>query len=137
MLTVTTMIVTAALSTAPRAQTPAAANASTCLHAPGTEAPDQAIRTRQALGLTRTINSAEAGFRAKAGTGGYGDLGQLVAYQFLKPPPAGGEYVPGFDLHLDLTGKGYWFSVVDTTDACGFRFISNQDGLIFTAEPIR
>lgn len=47
------------------------------------------------------------------------------------------EIVPGFKLTLDTTPKGYWFEVVDKTDACGFRFISTQTGLIFTAQPIR
>jgi hypothetical protein len=131
----TAMMISAALHGASQAKISPAAPA--CLHEAGTETPDQQLRKQRAVGHARTINSAEAAFHVKAGTGKYGELGQLVAYQFLKPAPAGGQYVPGFDLHLDVTDKGYWFSVVDTTDACGFRFISNQDGLIFTAEPIR
>jgi hypothetical protein len=49
----------------------------------------------------------------------------------------GENIVAGWRLSLDLTPKGYWFSIVDTTDPCGFRYISNEQGLIFTAEPIR
>jgi hypothetical protein len=40
-------------------------------------------------------------------------------------------------LTFDTTQRGYWFEIKDVTDACGLRFISNQGGLIFTAEPIR
>jgi hypothetical protein len=36
-----------------------------------------------------------------------------------------------------VTADGYWFMVKDQTDACGFAYISNQNGLIYTAEPIR
>ena len=135
MTILTAMMISAVLHGAPHAKTPPAPAA--CLHEAGAETPDQHDRKVRALGLARTVNSAEAAFRVKAGTGKYGELGQLVAYEFLKPTPTTGQYVPGFDLRLDVTDKGYWFSVVDTTDSCGFRFISNQDGLIFTAEPIR
>jgi hypothetical protein len=27
--------------------------------------------------------------------------------------------------------------IKDTADPCGFAFVSNQDGVIYTAEPIR
>jgi hypothetical protein len=47
------------------------------------------------------------------------------------------DIVPGWALTLDVTEKGYWFMVKDAQDPCGFAFISNQTGLIFTAEPIR
>jgi hypothetical protein len=32
---------------------------------------------------------------------------------------------------------GYWFMVKDKTDPCGFAFLSNTAGVIYTAEPIR
>jgi hypothetical protein len=108
-----------------------------CLHDPATETPDQRARRVQAVGLARTVNSAEATFSAQSGTQTYGDLDQLVAHNMLKAAPPSGQYVVGFDLHLDVLEKRYWFEVVDTTDSCGFRFISNQKGLIFTAEPIQ
>ena len=47
------------------------------------------------------------------------------------------DIVPGFKLTLDTGEKGYWFEIADKTDACGFRYISNQNGLIFVAQPIR
>ncbi len=45
--------------------------------------------------------------------------------------------MPGRQLVLDVTADGYWFMVKDKTDPCGFAFISNQNGLIFEAQPIR
>lgn len=45
--------------------------------------------------------------------------------------------MPGWTLTLDLTPQGYWFMIKDKTDPCGFAFVSNQDGLIFEAQPIR
>ena len=47
------------------------------------------------------------------------------------------DIVPGWKLTLDVTSNGYWFMVKDTMDPCGFAYISNQSGLIFTAEPLR
>lgn len=48
-----------------------------------------------------------------------------------------GDILPGWKLTLDLTQKGYWFMIKDTTDACGYAFVSTQDGLIYTAQPLR
>lgn len=131
MLTLAILLTGMLHSAAPTAQT----LNSVCLHEPASETPDQASRKKSALGLARTINSAEAAYRATFST--YGPLEDLVHGNFVKPAPATGEYVTGFKLRLDLTNQGYWFSLADTTDPCGFRFISNQDGLIFMAEPIR
>ena len=44
---------------------------------------------------------------------------------------------PQWKLTLDVTESGYWFMIKDTADPCGFAFISNQAGVIFSAEPIR
>ena len=49
----------------------------------------------------------------------------------------GADIAPGFTLTLDAAGKIYWFLIKDKTDPCGFSYISNQDGLIFVAQPIR
>ena len=49
----------------------------------------------------------------------------------------GGEILPGWKLTLDVSEHGYWFMIKDTTDACGFTYISNHDGLIYTAEHLR
>jgi hypothetical protein len=47
------------------------------------------------------------------------------------------EVIPGWQLTLDKTERGYWFMIKDKTDPCGFAYVSNQQGTIFTAEPIR
>lgn len=48
-----------------------------------------------------------------------------------------GEIVPGWQLTFDRTETGYWFMIRDRTDPCGFSFISNENGVIYAAEPIR
>jgi hypothetical protein len=45
--------------------------------------------------------------------------------------------IPGWQLTLDRTEGGYWFMIKGKTDPCGLAFVSNQQGVIFTAEPIR
>ena len=47
------------------------------------------------------------------------------------------DILPQWKLTLDVTESGYWFMIKDTSDPCGFAFVSNQTGLIFRAEPIR
>jgi hypothetical protein len=108
-----------------------------CLHEAPTETQEQHARRILAVQLTRLVNSAEASFAAHSATQAYGTLDQLIAQKEMKPLPPSGQYVNGFDLHLDVTDNGYWFEFVDRTDPCGFRFISNHAGIIFTAEPIR
>ena len=41
------------------------------------------------------------------------------------------------EAELNVFEAGYWFMIRDMTDTCGFAYISNQNGVIFTAEPIR
>lgn len=48
-----------------------------------------------------------------------------------------GNAAQGFTVRLDIAEHAYWFEVVDQQAACGFRFISNEQGLIFKAQPIR
>ena len=45
--------------------------------------------------------------------------------------------MPGWELRLDVTANGYWFSIKDKTDPCGLTFVSNQQGLILEAQPLR
>ena len=49
----------------------------------------------------------------------------------------GQDIVPGWRLTLDTTPRGYWFSIADTADPCGFAFVSNEAGKILKAEIIR
>ena len=134
--------VTAALTLAPP---PAKVSQpdSACLHAAGKETPEQRDRSVAALGATRAINTAQSAYAAAQAKSGSGRLyatrpelaGYLdgARYNLLESA----DIAPGFKLTLDTTPKGYWFEIVDKTDACGFRYISNQNGLIFAAQPIR
>lgn len=113
-------------------------NAPACLHDEGTESAKQAARKRSALGATRAINTAELQYAAaNKRYGAQSDLAGLLDARYNLGGEPSAEIVPGFTLTLDATEKGYWFEIKDTTDPCGFRFISNQTGVIFTARPIQ
>lgn len=47
------------------------------------------------------------------------------------------EILPGWRLTLDVTADGYWFMVKDVKDPCGFAYVSNKAGLIYTAQHLR
>jgi hypothetical protein len=116
---------------------------SSCLHAAGQETPKERDRSVAALGATRAINTAESAYaaaQARNATGRtYARREELAGYidGARYNLAANADIAPGFKLTLDTTEKGYWFSVTDKTDPCGFRYISNQDGVIFAAQPIR
>jgi hypothetical protein len=135
------MILAAALVSAAMTLAPAPVKApqtdAACLHAAGTETPVQRDRSIAAVAATRAINTAQAAHSAlnKKYATRPELAGHLDGARYNLADEA--EIVPGFKLTLDLTQKGYWFEIVDKTDPCGFRFISNQSGLIFTAQPIR
>jgi len=119
-----------------------------CLHGRD-ETPDQASRRREALTATRTINNIQAN-RPAATSGLYLRHVELAGAPFaarmrestndairrisLNPQ---NDILPGWKLTLDVSENGYWFMIKDTVDPCGFAFISNQAGVIFSAEPIR
>jgi hypothetical protein len=109
-----------------------------CLHAPGQETPAQRDRSVAALAAARAVNTAQSAYAAK-NQRKYGQREELTAhldatrYNLIE----GAEIVPGFELTLDTSDKGYWFMIADKTDPCGFRYISNQKGIIFVAQPIR
>jgi hypothetical protein len=135
------MIVAAAMLTALLIpQSPAAGTA--CLHDPASESAEQLQRRRAAVGAARAINTLESKYAA-AHQRQYAQAADLEQFAIssggqigysLRP---GTDVVPGFQLTLDVTAKGYWFEIKDAMDPCGFRYISNQDGLIFTAQPLR
>jgi hypothetical protein len=133
------MIVAAALLAAlaaPPARTPLVQAGAQCLHAPGRESQEERQRSVGALSATRAINTAEAAYIQK--TGSFATRQQLAGLLDARFNLAdNAEILPGFVLTLDLTPKGYWFSIADKTDPCGYRFISNQEGVIFTAYPIQ
>ena len=115
-----------------------------CLHEAGRETPEHRDRSVAALAATRAVNTAQAAFAAKQAKDGTGKkYATRDALQSVIADPArynlspSAEIVPGFRLTLDTSDSGYWFEIVDTKDACGFRYISNQRGVIFAAQPIR
>jgi hypothetical protein len=126
----------------------APAVAQQCLHDAG-ETPEQATRKRAALTATRMINNLQVN-RPEAAQHiflRHEDLesAPFAAQMKASTNPAvqqislspGTDILPGWRLTLDVTSSGYWFSVKDTTDPCGFSFISNNSGLIYTAHPLR
>jgi hypothetical protein len=126
----------------------APAVAQQCLHDAG-ETPEQMTRKRAALTATRTINNIQFN-RPDAAKQIFLRHEELAAAPFVagmntSQDPAiqqislnpGTDILPGWRLTLDVTASGYWFSIKDTTDPCGFSFISNNSGLIYTAHPLR
>ena len=125
---------------------PAVASAQQCLHGPD-EAVEQKARKREALSAARQVNTLQAN-HPDARQGKFLNQTDMAVYyadmtkqkgaarQPLIFDPAS-EVIPGWQLTLDKTEKGYWFMIKDKTDPCGFAYVSNQAGVIFTAEPIR
>ena len=120
----------------------------TCV--PGaTPSAEQQARRRDGVRLARLVNTAEAnqpGATAKK----FLRQEELSSTPFVQKRieaqdafvkslnfTTGEEVLPGWELKRDVTDQGYWFMVRDKTDPCGFAFVSNQNGLIYTAEPIR
>lgn len=124
---------------------PRLAAAQECLHGTG-ETEEQKARRRAAVGATREVNNVQAN-RPEAGSGSYLDQAELLPAYQARVAKAGtparydfdpaAEILPGWQLTLNKTEKGYWFMIKDKTDPCGFAYISNQAGIIYTAEPIR
>lgn len=119
-----------------------------CLHGPN-ETPDQTARRREALAATRTINNIQynqPGAKQRSFIR-HDQLGESPLGKSMAASPnelsrrmslsPGGEILPGWKLALDVSENGYWFMITDTTDACGFAYISNHNGLIYTSEPLR
>jgi len=119
-----------------------------CLHGTN-ESSEQAARRIEALTATRTVNNiqfnqpgavARQFFRHDELTRSpfgqrLGESTDETVRRISLSPEA--EILPGWKLTLDLAQNGYWFMIKDTTDPCGFAYISNQAGVIFQAEPIR
>jgi hypothetical protein len=97
----------------------------TCLHGPS-ETADQRARRVAALEFARQVNTFEAAGKRQAQS--YYAIGDLPG---LPPMPE------GFVARLSTDGASYAFSVKDTLDACHFAFFSDQDGVVYTATPIR
>jgi len=95
-----------------------------CLHG-ADETPEQANRKRQAVQSARQINTAEANlFRTN---------NRYLALDDLRVPPS----PDGFDVNLLADASGYVFSIKDAQDPCRFAFFSDQNGVIYSAQPIQ
>ena len=118
-----------------------------CLHGPS-ETPVQTARRQQALTATRTINNIQAN-QPGAFSRLYLRHVELVGSPYAASMPEstnetvrrivlnpGEDILPNWQLTLDVTQDGYWFMIKDTTDPCGFAYVSNQNGVIFNAQPI-
>jgi hypothetical protein len=124
------------------------ASAQECLHGPN-ESAGQAARRREALTATRNINNIQANQPGAAN-------GQFFRHEDLSGSPfasrmrestnetvkrmslnPGTDVLPDWQLTLDVTSQGYWFMIKDKVDPCGFAYVSNQVGVILSAEPIR
>jgi len=71
------------------------------------------------------LNTAQAAFRAQNRR--YGQISDLA----VDAEPA------GFRAQLTTDGTTYSFSVKDTVDACHFALFSDEQGVIYTARPLR
>ena len=122
-------------------------DAQQCLHG-SDESAEEKLRKRAALGATRAVNNLQAN-QDGARTSTFlthetlltsrfarGADGQSEFFRKLDFKP-GGEILPGWELKLDVTQTGYWFMIKDKRDPCGFAYVSNQQGVIYTSEPIR
>ena len=104
---------------------PITAQQQACLHGSG-ETETQAARRKQAIGVTRQINTAQA--VASSGNRAYHGLSQL---QITNIPE-------GFAVHMVTdAATGYVFSMKDTLDPCRFALFSDETGLIYTAQPLQ
>ncbi|MCC7415713.1 MAG: hypothetical protein IT176_01125 [Acidobacteria bacterium] len=124
------------------------AQAQQCLHEAG-ETPSEAARRRDALAAARMINTIQAN-QPGAVNRRYLRHADLAASPLvagtresagandrrvsLRPDR---EILPGWRLVLDVSEQGYWFLIKDMRDACGFAYVSNQAGVIWSAAPIR
>jgi len=91
--------------------------------APLTDA--QVARRRMAISAARQINTAEA--RIWAATKRYAPLNELTGVSIAE----------GFEAQVSTDGTSYTFSIKDLRDACRFAVFSDQQGLIYTASPLR
>ena len=124
---------------------PSRAFAQQCLHGAG-ETDEQKARRREALQATRQINTLQAN-SPSGRQGKYMNQTEMAVYyaDLTKQKPAAqplifdpaSEVLPGWQLTLDKSEKGYWFMIKDKTDPCGFAWVSNQAGLIYSAEHLR
>jgi hypothetical protein len=96
-----------------------------CLHGPS-ETAAQALRRQAAIGFARLVKTTELRAHEQGQT--YYTLGDLHT---VPAPP------DGFKAQLSTDGATYTFSIKDTLDPCRFALFSDQEGLIYSATPLR
>lgn len=96
-----------------------------CLHGPS-ETAAQKTRRQAALDFAHLVNTTESTAHKQAQA--YYSLSDLHTI------PAVPE---GFKALLSSDGVSYTFSVKDTLDPCHFAFFSDQEGVVYSATPIR
>jgi hypothetical protein len=87
--------------------------------------PADALRRQSAVRFARVVNTAEARFQVQNKR--YGEISELGV----------GAEPEGFHAQLTTDGTAYTFSIKDAVDACHFALFSDQQGLIYAAQPIR
>jgi hypothetical protein len=100
-----------------------AASGETCLHGPD-QSRFQAQRRHAALVAVRLVNTAEADAQKKGQ--------KYLALSDLKQVTV----PPDFALSLVTDGKSYMLLLRDSSDPCGFAFVSGDGGVIFEAQPL-
>ena len=111
--------------------------------------PEQQASHRLAIQAARPINTAEAnqpGARSRQYLDQAALQAQLVSQkarmdansfdQKLDFTP-GAQVFEGWTLTIEVSQNGYWFSLKDTKDPCGFAVISNRDGIIYNSMPLQ
>jgi len=115
----------ALVTLSPRASIDRAAAQPQCLHGPNEDAAQKTRRT-SALRVVRAINTAEAN-EAWPKTNSFAPLANLSVDL---------NAAAGFESDFTTDGKTYALILRDRTDACGFAFATNQNGVIFQGYPI-
>jgi hypothetical protein len=83
-------------------------------------------RRRAAVELARLLNSEEGRFWWNVPQRRYGSLSELGI----------GAGPDGFQVQLSADGTRYMFSIKDTVDACHPTLFSDQEGVIYRAQPL-
>jgi len=87
--------------------------------------PGDAQRAQTAVRFAREVNTAQARYQAQNRR--YGRIADLGI----------GAEPDGFRAQMTTDGTTYSFSVKDTVDACHFALFSDEQGVIYTARPLR
>jgi hypothetical protein len=101
------------------------AQESTCLHGPS-ELTAERARRQAAVQFARQLNTLE-----------HAAYNQDHRYRSPGELPDLPEAPDGFRAQLSTDGSTYTFSLKDARDSCHFAYFSDQQGLIYTATPIR